>query len=204
MNDLRFEDLLIKKQHIKFINTRGKLDHIGKNIYVYDLTPITFLRFSRSYLNNNYKIFGLEEYDKTTKDLIESIIMERTLNIVLSKKSLDYYLNNINAYIELINDYVYEDICVNLSISYDNKEVYKTIKKYIKTFSRIINYILADSIDINYNIKDMKDTESINWEKAFYVLDYTINIKNTNFRLEIARYYYYKDEDLHSELFPSK
>lgn len=195
MNDLRFEDLIIKKQNISFIEKRGRLEHIGKNIYVYDLTPITFLRFNKFY-SGLYKIFDIEEYDKTTKDLIESIIMERTLNIVLSSKSLNYYLNNINAYIELITDYVYEDVCVNLCINYDNENNNRELIRYITIFSKIINSILSGSVDINYNIRDMKETDNINWEQAFYVLDYNINLKTSNFQLEIARYYYYKDNKL--------
>lgn len=195
MNDLRFEDLIIKKQNISFIEKRGRLEHIGKNIYVYDLTPITFLRFNKFY-SGLYKIFDIEEYDKTTKDLIESIIMERTLNIVLSSKSLNYYLNNINAYIELITDYVYEDVCVNLCINYDNENNNRELIRYITIFSKIINSILSGSVDINYNIRDMKETDNINWEQAFYVLDYNISLKTSNFQLEIARYYYYKDNKL--------
>lgn len=185
-------DYISLKTDLANINARRKSEHVGKNIYVYDLTPLAFL--SLRYLRL-YKIFGIDEYEKDIKDSVESIIMERTLNIVLSKMSFDYYTNNIRSYMEMIEDYVYDELMFRPSLNYEDDTVINKIKNYIYRFYSIINIILAGSINTNYNLKDVPYGVPIPWTNAFYVTDYCISKVLKIYRLEITRYYYYNKEN---------
>ena len=179
------------KTDLAHINARRKTEHIGKNIYVYDLTPLAFLSLRQLKL---YKLFGIDEYKKDTKDMVESIIMERTLNIVLSKLSFDYYVNNITAYMEMLEDYIREELNVILSLNYEDENVLNIMREYIYKFFSIMNVILAGSINTNYNLKDIPYDVPIPWTDAFYVTDYCISKTFKTYRLEITRYYYYTKE----------
>ena len=190
MRHIEYE-YLNRKYDLAEINYRRKTEHIGKNIYAYDLTPLAFLSLRHLDL---YKTFGMEEYDQDIKNRIESIIMERTLNIVLSKESFDYYINNITRYIELIQDYCYDDIMLQPNIDYEDMNVLDILKEYIYRFFHIMNIILAGSINTNYNLKDISEGVPIPWSDAFYVTDYCINKNSKTYRLEITRYYYYDKE----------
>lgn len=189
--NLREEDYLIDKFNNENIKKLSKQQHVGRNVYVYDLQPLSFIRFKNLKYCNLYEVFNLQDYDKYVQNSIESIIMERTLNIVLSKKSLDHYINDISYYIDLLSDYVYDDWRFYLTVDYENTKVIEALKKYINLFYNTLNIILAGSIDINHNLKD---TNVKDWNKAFSILDYVINVVTKSYRLEIARYYYYDKE----------
>ena len=191
MKHIEYE-YITRKNDLRDINSMRKIDHIGKNLYVYDLTPLAFLSLRHLKL---YKSFGLEDYDQDIRDYIENIIMERTLNIVLSKTSFDYYINNITRYIELIQDYSYDAIMAQPIIDYEDMHAISTITEYVYKFYNVMNIILAGSININYNLKDLDHTDTIPWHNAFYIMDYCINKMTKTYRLEIARYYYYDKEN---------
>lgn len=190
MND-REEEYLIKKGDISYINRRRRIEHVGKNIYLYDLSPLAFLVFKYTNLS---QILNLEDYDNQTKNFAEAIVMEKTLNIVLSKISYDFYINNISYYIELIVDSIRDELCFVPTVKYDDIKTNEAFRLYLNQYFWIMDTILAGSINIHYNLKDIQAHSVIPWEHAFYVTDYCIKPFLKKFRLEIARYYYYGKE----------
>lgn len=166
---------------------------LGKNIYIYDLRPIAMLRFQVWRYGILYYLFNIEDESRDIQDTVENIVMERLLEISLSKIDTKFYLNNIvNLYDTLVN-YINEVYKINITL--DIKDSHITIlTAYVNDFINLIDKILAKSIDIGLNVNDLDMFYNIiDLENCFSIKDLEINISKQFYILVIEKYFRYQD-----------
>lgn len=182
--------------YLQYVDNECEKEHIGRNLYYYDLSPLGFLRLRRFIFGDIAKILGIDTLPTNTINDIECVIMEETLKAVLSGYRYQLYLNNIPLYLEWLSDYIYEKCSTIISYNMLDVMTIEVMKRYLETFSRVTHIILSGSINVNCNLEDkyQLDIDNYNWNDMFSVIDYNIIPHMNYYKLEICKYYYIKEE----------